>query len=59
MRFVDEFRDAAKARALAAEIAALCEPGREYKFMEALRRRELFYGTQDLVDLVETFLAGL
>ncbi|GGU50247.1 hydrogenase formation protein HypD [Lentzea flava] len=34
MRFVDEFRDAAKARALAAEIAALCEPGREYRFME-------------------------
>ncbi len=34
MRFVDEFRDAAKARALAAQIAALCEPGRHYKFME-------------------------
>jgi hydrogenase expression/formation protein HypD len=34
MRFVDEYRDADKARALAAEIAALCEPGREYKFME-------------------------
>ncbi len=34
MRFVDEYRDAAKARALAAEIARLCEPGREYKFME-------------------------
>ena len=34
MRFVDEFRDAAKARALAAQIAALCEPGRQYKFME-------------------------
>ncbi|GAA4240971.1 hydrogenase formation protein HypD [Actinomadura meridiana] len=34
MRFVDEYRDAAQARALAAEIAALCEPGREYKFME-------------------------
>ena len=34
MRFVDEFRDAGKAQALAAEIAALCEPGREYKFME-------------------------
>jgi hydrogenase expression/formation protein HypD len=34
MRFVDEFRDAAKARALASQIAVLCEPGREYKFME-------------------------
>jgi len=34
MRFVDEFRDAEKARALAAQIAALCEPGRHYKVME-------------------------
>ncbi len=34
MRFVDEFRDAGKARALAAKIAGLCEPGRQYKFME-------------------------
>ena len=34
MRFVDEFRDADKAQALAAQIAALCEPGRQYKFME-------------------------
>jgi hydrogenase expression/formation protein HypD len=34
LRFVDEFRDAAKARALAAQITALCEPGRQYKFME-------------------------
>ena len=34
MRFVDEFRDAETARALAARIAALCEPGRRYKFME-------------------------
>jgi hydrogenase expression/formation protein HypD len=34
MRFVDEFRDAEKAHALAARIAALCEPGRQYKFME-------------------------
>ena len=34
MRFVDEFRDAGKARALATRIAALCEPGRRYKFME-------------------------
>jgi hydrogenase expression/formation protein HypD len=34
MRFVDEFRDADKARALAAKITRLCEPGREYKIME-------------------------
>jgi len=34
MRFVDEFRDAEKAHALAARIAALCEPGRQYKLME-------------------------
>jgi hydrogenase expression/formation protein HypD len=34
MRFVDEYRDAGKAQALAAQIAALCEPGRHYKFME-------------------------
>ncbi len=34
MRFVDEYRDAQKAQALAAKIAGLCEPGRQYKFME-------------------------
>jgi hydrogenase expression/formation protein HypD len=34
MRFVDELRDADKARALAAKITALCEPGRQYKLME-------------------------
>ncbi|GAA2089495.1 hydrogenase formation protein HypD [Actinomadura alba] len=34
MRYVDEYRDAGKARALAASIASLCEPGRSYKFME-------------------------
>ncbi|MEU7861408.1 hydrogenase formation protein HypD [Nonomuraea sp. NPDC049141] len=34
MRFVDEFRDADTARALAARISARCEPGRRYKFME-------------------------
>lgn len=34
MRFVDEYRDAGKARALAARIAKLCEPGRQYKVME-------------------------
>jgi len=34
LRYVDEYRDAEKARALATEIAALCEPGRQYKLME-------------------------
>ena len=34
MKYVDEFRDAGTARALATRIAALCEPGRRYKFME-------------------------
>ena len=34
MRFVDEFRDAEKAQALSGQIAALCEPGRHYSFME-------------------------
>ena len=34
MRFVDEFRDPEKAKALAAAIAAECEPGRHYKLME-------------------------
>ncbi len=34
MRFVDEFRDAEKAQALSAQITALCEPGRTYRFME-------------------------
>ncbi|GAA4629552.1 hydrogenase formation protein HypD [Actinoallomurus vinaceus] len=34
MRFVDEYRDAGKARVLASRIAALCEPGRRYRLME-------------------------
>ncbi len=34
MRFVDEYRDAQTAQMLATRIAALCEPGRHYKFME-------------------------
>jgi hydrogenase expression/formation protein HypD len=34
MRFVDEFRDADTAQAVAGQIAALCEPGRHYTFME-------------------------
>jgi hydrogenase expression/formation protein HypD len=34
MRFVDEYRDAETAQMLATRIAALCEPGRRYSFME-------------------------
>ena len=34
MKYIDEFRDGAVARALAARIAAECEPGRAYAFME-------------------------
>ncbi len=34
MRYVDEFRDSDTAQAVAAQIAALCEPGRHYAFME-------------------------
>jgi hydrogenase expression/formation protein HypD len=34
LRFVDEYRDAEKAQALAAQITAVCEPGRHYKLME-------------------------
>ncbi len=34
MKFVDEFRDPALARTLAERIAAECQPGRRYAFME-------------------------
>jgi hydrogenase expression/formation protein HypD len=34
VKHVDEYRDAAKARALAARIAAMTDPQRHYKFME-------------------------
>ncbi|MEQ3550063.1 hydrogenase formation protein HypD [Pseudonocardia nematodicida] len=34
MKYVDEYRDAGAARALAKEIAEVCEPGRDYQFME-------------------------
>jgi hydrogenase expression/formation protein HypD len=34
MKYVDEFRDAGRARALSALIASQCEPGRGYQFME-------------------------
>ena len=38
MRFVDEFRDADKAHALAAKIAALCEPGPSVQAHGGVRR---------------------
>jgi hydrogenase expression/formation protein HypD len=34
VKYVDEYRDADTARALATKIAGLCEPGRRYSFME-------------------------
>jgi hydrogenase expression/formation protein HypD len=34
MRFVDEYRDALKAKGLARAIAAEADPGRRYHFME-------------------------
>src|SRR5947208_7529004 len=34
MRYVDEYRDGRLAQGLAAQIAALAEPGRRYKIME-------------------------
>jgi hydrogenase expression/formation protein HypD len=34
MRFVDEYRDAETAQVASAQITALCEPGRSYRFME-------------------------
>ena len=34
MKYVDEFRDADTAAAIAGQIAGLCEPGRHYHFME-------------------------
>jgi hydrogenase expression/formation protein HypD len=34
VKYVDEYRDADAARALATKIAGLCEPGRRYSFME-------------------------
>ena len=34
MKYVDEFRDGHAARALAAEIAAVVQPDRQYRLME-------------------------
>jgi hydrogenase expression/formation protein HypD len=57
VKFVDEFRDAELAQAVGAQIAALCEPGRHYKFMEVCggHTHTIYrYGVQDhLPDSVE------
>ncbi|WP_194916780.1 hydrogenase formation protein HypD [Catenulispora rubra] len=52
MRFVDEYRDPDLARALSAQIAALTEPGRHYKFMEVCggHTHAIYrYGVHDLL----------
>jgi hydrogenase expression/formation protein HypD len=52
MRFVDEYRDPDLARALSAQIAALTDPGRHYKFMEVCggHTHAIYrYGVHDLL----------
>jgi len=52
MRFVDEYRDADLGRALAGEILATVEPGREYKLMEVCggHTHTIYkYGVDDLL----------
>jgi hydrogenase expression/formation protein HypD len=52
MRFVDEYRDPDLARVLAAQVAALCEPGRHYKIMEVCggHTHAIYrYGVHDLL----------
>ncbi|MDX6540581.1 MAG: hydrogenase expression/formation protein HypD [Gaiellales bacterium] len=52
MRFVDEYRDAELGRALAGEILAIVEPGREYKLMEVCggHTHTIYkYGVDDLL----------
>lgn len=52
MRYVEEFRDAARARALAAAIKAEADPGRSYRLMEFCggHTHAIFrYGVQDLL----------
>jgi hydrogenase expression/formation protein HypD len=52
MRFVDEYRDAELGRALAGEIVATVEPGREYKLMEVCggHTHTIYkYGVDDLL----------
>jgi hydrogenase expression/formation protein HypD len=61
MKYIDEFRDGEIAKALAARIAADCQPGREYAFMEfcgghthAIAR----YGLTDLLPPVIRMIHG-
>ena len=52
MKYVDEFRDGAKAKALAADIARLADRGRDYHFMEFCggHTHAIFrYGVPDLL----------
>src|SRR5262249_10143981 len=52
VRYVDEYRDAALGRALAGEILAAVEPGREYKVMEVCggHTHSIYkYGVDDLL----------
>jgi len=52
MKYVDEFRDAALGRAVAAEIVSLVEPGRHYKVMEVCggHTHSIYkYGVDDLL----------
>jgi hydrogenase expression/formation protein HypD len=61
MRFVDEFRDAAVARTVAAEIAELCEPGRRYQLMEVCggHTHAIYrHGLEDLLPDAVTLVHG-
>ena len=52
MKYVDEFRDLARAESLARAIAAAADPARQYNFMEFCggHTHAIFrYGVQDLV----------
>src|SRR3954453_12297122 len=61
MRFVDEFRDAELGQALAGEILAAVEPGREYKVMEVCggHTHSIYkYGIDDLLPANVELLHG-
>jgi hydrogenase expression/formation protein HypD len=61
VRYIDEFRDPALARKLAAAIAAEAEPGREYRLMEFCggHTHAIFrYGVQDLMPEGVRFVHG-
>jgi hydrogenase expression/formation protein HypD len=61
VRFVDEFRDGALGRALAAEILASVEPGRHYKVMEVCggHTHTIYkYGIDDLLPENVEFVHG-